>query len=132
MAVSIPWHPKPEWKPTCILRKVPQNIPSSTTPSLVVTDVGNGYIKMPVNPQGPAALVSELVGTMLADWFALPTFKYALVNASPADLEPESSDETEVPAFITMQESGEPWKGTSKELKRLSNPEVIRMMAMYF
>jgi hypothetical protein len=103
MAVSIPWHPKPEWQPTCILRKVPQVIPSSTTPSLVVTDAGNGYIKMPNNPQGSSALVSDLVGTMLADWFALPTFKYALVNAAPADLDPESKEETEVPAFITSQ-----------------------------
>jgi hypothetical protein len=131
MAISIPWHPKPEWRPTYVLRKVPQVIPSSTTPSLVVTDAGNGYIKMPANPQGPAALVSELVGTMLADWFGLPTFKYALVNASPADLEPESTDTEEVPAFITMQESGEPWKGTPKELKRLSNPEVISWLVVF-
>jgi hypothetical protein len=131
MVVSIPWRPKPEWQPTYIVRKVPQDIPSSTTPSLVVTDAGNGYIKMPVNPQGPAALVSELVGTMLADWFELPTFKYALINASPADLDPESTDETEVTAFITMQELGEPWKGTAKELKRLSNPEVISWLVVF-
>ena len=131
MAAPIPWHPNPEWQPTCILRKVPQVIPSSTTPSLVVTDAGNGYIKMPANPQGPAALVSELVGTMLADWIGLPTFKYALVNASPADLEPVFMDDTDVPAFITMQELGEPWKGTAKELKRLSNPEAISWLVVF-
>jgi hypothetical protein len=131
MAVPIPWHTNPEWQPTCILRKVPQFIPSSTTPSLVVTDAGIGYIKMPANPQGPAALVSELVGTMLADWFGLPTFKYALVNASPADLETNSTDDTQVPAFITMLELGESWKGTAKELKRLSNPEVISWLIVF-
>lgn len=114
MGISIPWHPKPEWQPTFVLRKVPQVIPSSTTPSLVVTDAGKGYIKMPTNPQGPAALVSELVGTLLADWFSLPTFKYALINASPADLEAKSTDHTEVPAFITMQEQGETWKGNNQ------------------
>jgi len=131
MAVSIPWHSKRDWQPTCILRKVPQDIPSSTAPSLVVTDAGNGYIKMPANPQGPAALVSELVGTMLADWFELPTFKYSLINAAPADLDPETTDESEVPAFITMQEPGEPWKGTAKELKRLSNPEIISRLIVF-
>jgi len=131
MAVSIPWHPKPEWQPTCILRKVPQDIPSSTAPSLVVTDAGNGYIKMPANPQGPAALVSEFVGTMLADWFELPTFKYSLINAAPADLDPETTDESEVPAFGTMQEPGEPWKGTAKEPKRLSNPEIISRLIVF-
>lgn len=58
-------------------------------------------------------------------------FKYALINASPADLEPESMDDAEVPAFITMQEPGEPWKGTAQELKRLSNPEVISWLVVF-
>ncbi len=61
----------------------------------------------------------------------LPTFKYSLINASLADLDPESTDESEVSAFITMQEPGEPWKGTTKELKRLSNPEVISWLIVF-
>jgi hypothetical protein len=45
----------------------------------VVTDLGAGYLKGLGNPEGPHVLVSELVGTRLANWLGLPTFEFGII-----------------------------------------------------
>lgn len=121
----------PGWQPTQVRKKVAQDIPSSTRPSYVDTDVGYGYLKMPTNSQGPGSLINELVGTELARWFELPTFQFALLNASPADLDPESNDEELLQGFITKEEQGEPWKGTAKELNAIVNKQDLSRLVVF-
>jgi hypothetical protein len=35
---------------------------TSTRPMLVETDIGRGWLKLPSNPEGPHALVGEVLG----------------------------------------------------------------------
>jgi HipA-like kinase len=109
------------WQPVEVLQTLPTVIPSSTRPSRVVTDVGPGYLKMPTTAEGPSALVSELIGTQLAEWLGLPVFDYAVVRVAEADVNPDSNDTQSVPAFVTREEPGNPWQGSVKELRLVEN-----------
>ena len=109
------------WQPREVLRTIPTLVPTSTKPFHVVTDEGNGFLKMPDNPQGPSALVSELIGTRLAEWFGLEVFHHAVIAVSMADLDPDSSQSEPVPAFITLEEDGAPWEGSAQELRKVEN-----------
>lgn len=119
------------WQPTSILRKIPKDIPSSTSPHFVTTDAGNGFLKMPQNPQGPNALASEWIGTRLAEWFGLPVFDYSLISVSQADVDPESDDETIVSGFITREEDGNIWSGTERELRIIENPGDLSNVVVF-
>ena len=109
------------WQPREVLRTIPTLVPTSTKPFHVVTDEGNGFLKMPDNLQGPSALVSELIGTRLAEWFGLEVFHHAVIAVSMADLDPDSSQSEPVPAFITLEEDGAPWEGSAQELRKVEN-----------
>ncbi len=110
------------WQPTRVLRRIPTTIPSSTSPYHVVTDAGNAFLKLPNNPQGPMALVSEFIGTQLADWFGLPTFDYCLMQVCEADLDASKQDQSHlVTAFATLENDGDSWKGSAKELQLVEN-----------
>lgn len=113
------------FQPTQVLRTLPTVIPSSTNPLHVVTDAGNGYLKLAANSQTAAALVSELVGTRLADWLGLPVFAYAVMDVAEADVNPDSDDVKLHPAFITREEPGNPWQGSQKELVKVENIEDL-------
>lgn len=119
------------WNPTVINRRIPKEIVSSTQPTHVVTDQGNAYVKWPNNLQGPAALSSELLGTKLADWFGLPTFEYSVMSACPADAFADSGDERQVPVFLTKEVEGDTWRGTTKELELLENPEDLSRLVVF-
>lgn len=54
--------------------------PSSTRPARVATDAGEGFIKALGNPQGPAALISELVAGELCAWFGLKIPPFAVIE----------------------------------------------------
>jgi hypothetical protein len=45
-----------------------------------MTDAGKAFVKTLGNPEGPAALISEWIGTRLAAWLGLPTFDIAIVD----------------------------------------------------
>ena len=111
------------WQPTYIKRVIDNDIRTSTSPIFVETDCGTGYVKMPSSSAGPQALVSELVGTQLAEWFGLPVFEYAVIQVAEADLDSKSKDENQIPAFITREEPGNPWegKGDTKGLSAVEN-----------
>ena len=109
------------WQPTYVKRVISADIPTSTSPIFVDTDAGRGYVKMPTSSAGPHALVSEWVGTKLAEWFGLPVFDYAVVPVAPIDLDSQSNIEDPVLAFITREESGNPWEGDTKVLKEVEN-----------
>ncbi|WP_236616078.1 HipA family kinase [Rhodopirellula europaea] len=122
------------WTPTTIKRRIPTDISSSTRPTHVVTDQGNAYIKWPSqlrNSQGATALASELIGTGLAEWFGLPTFEYAVMQACEADAFPDSDDENLVPVFLTKEVEGDTWKGTAKELNQVENKADISRLVVF-
>jgi hypothetical protein len=109
------------WQPTAVIRLIKNDIPTSTSPCFVDTDMGRGYVKMPNTSAGSQALVSELVGTQLAEWFGLQVFANAVIPVSEADINPDSQDDKLVPAFITREENGIPWEGGEKVLKDVEN-----------
>src|SRR5687768_3138982 len=94
---------------------------TSVGTSIVVTDAGKAYLKAMGNRGGPHALASEWVGTRLADWFALPTFDYALLTLEEDDEIPlpRGHRATPGPAFVTRQHSGNTWGGDSASLGTL-------------
>ncbi len=73
------------WPPTRIIRVI-RGLETSTGPLHVRTDAGRAYVKTLGNPEGPDALVSECLGTRLAQWLGLPTFDVAVVDY-PDELE---------------------------------------------
>ena len=120
------------WSPTTVSRVI-RTFPTSTSPVLVDTDSGQGFLKAIGNPEGPHALVSEFVGTQLAEWFGLPTFDYTLVELTEDDEIPFSNGElaSPGPAFITRKEDGDTWSGNKDQLKLLSNPEDISRLIVF-
>lgn len=96
-----------------------------------MTDAGNAYVKWPFNKQGSAALSSELIGTALATWFGLETFRYCVFEAAPADAITDSTDQTPVPVFATEAVAGEPWDENAELLKRIENPEDISWLVVF-
>lgn len=109
------------WHPTQVTRLITNDIPTSTSPCFVDTDLGRGYVKMPNTSAGPQALVSELVGTHLAEWFGLQVFENAVIQVAESDIDPDSVDNQPVPAFITREECGDPWEGDEIVLKSVAN-----------
>lgn len=100
----------------------------------VVTDSGPAYLKAPGNPEGPSHLASELVGTLLAQWFGLTTFPFALLTID--------AEHDEIPlisgaiaksgtAFVTKSTPGHSWGGTEEELNALVNPEDITRLIVF-
>ena len=125
--------PRPDgWHPRVVLRFI-KAFPYSTTPVLVDTDCGEGYLKALGNPQGPHALACELVGTSLARKMRLPTLDFAIINVSKLDEIPLGKKRFAQPgpAFITRKETGASWGGKDTELKMLANPEDISRLIVF-
>ena len=120
------------WKPTTIRRFV-KAIKSSACTALVETDAGSGYLKALGGPEGPHILACEWVATHLAKWFGLSTFDCAIIEVAAQDeiLFHNGSIAQVGPAFITRGESGEPWSGKEKQLKRLINPQDISRLVVF-
>ena len=120
------------WQPTIIRHHI-DSLPTGAGTILVRTDTGDGYLKAMGNPAGEHALACELVGTQLASWFGLPVFDFAIIQVTEADELPfaRGGFAKPGPAFITRAESGEPWGGNVRELKRLTNPEDITRLVVF-
>jgi hypothetical protein len=95
--------------------------------------MGKGYIKAMGGPEGPHTLACEWIGTRLAQWFGLSTFDFALIEVTEADEIPfHSGAKAQTgPAFITRAESGEPWSGAVRQLRRLVNPQDISRLVVF-
>lgn len=118
---------KQHWCPTTIKRIVRNDIESSTSPVVVLTDKGNGYLKVPGNREGPQVLACEFVGTSLAAWLGIPTFEFSIISlgAIPEIILSDGRKAEKGPGFITREESGEVWDGTKKTLTKITNAEDI-------
>jgi len=120
------------WRPTEIVRFV-RSIPSSTGVAVVVTDVGEGYVKVIGNAEGEHVLACEWVATHLAQWLGLPTFDFCLIPVTEVDeiWLPDGKLAKPGPAFITRSEKGGDWGGTPRELKRLTNVSDISRLIVF-
>lgn len=121
------------WLPTKIVRYI-KTIDSSTKVARVRTDAGDAYMKAMGNPEGPHALVREFIGTSLAKWFGLPVFEFAIVeHDGVVDIPFDKKDRfaSAGPAFLTQSHEGGPWSGSSKDLKRVENLEIITMLVVF-
>lgn len=115
-----------DWKPTRI-RWVNRTLQSSTGAALVETDQGAAYAKLLGNPEGPHALLCELVGSRAAAWLGLRTFDFGLVTVSEAGLVTygNGTQSEAGPAFVARFEKGTTWGGAAEELDALENPEML-------
>lgn len=122
-----------QWAPTTIYRVIHDPVPSSTSPSLVDTDRGQGFVKVLGNPEGPHALVSEYVGTCLAGWMKLPTFDHAIIQITQEDEIVLTTGQLAQPgpAFITRKEDGESWSGERDELKAVTNIDIVSRLVVF-
>jgi hypothetical protein len=121
------------WQPTKILRYI-RSVDSSTKVARVRTDAGDAYMKAMGNPEGSHALARDFIGTSLAKWFGLPVFEFAIVeHDGVVDIPFDEKDRfaSAGPAFLTRSHEGGPWSGSSKDLKRVENLEIITMLVIF-
>ncbi|MEX2174518.1 MAG: HipA family kinase [Pirellulaceae bacterium] len=100
----------------------------------IKTDAGIAYIKVLGNKQGPHQLACELVGTMLARWFGLPTLDFAIMTIDASVDELKLADGVLAksgPAFVTRAIPQQSWGGSNKELQRLANQEAISSLVVF-
>ena len=84
MAIEIPWHSSSNWQPTEVSQFI-NHVNSGAGTLIVRTDAGLAYLKALGNPDGPHALVKDLLGTHLAAMLGLPTFDYAVIEVTDLD-----------------------------------------------
>lgn len=126
--------PSSNWNPTRFLR-FEESFSTSRKVSLVVTDAGKAFIKTMMPSQSHHPLACELLGTQLADWFGLPTLDYAILTLQDDDEIPLGHDGGELalpgPAFATRQVLGQPWGGSSSELDKTENTDIITKLVVF-
>ena len=120
------------WKPSRILRVVAA-YPTGSAVVRVETDQGEGFLKALSNKTEPHNLGSELVGTILARWFKLPTLEFHLITLTPAERIQLADGSFAHPgqAFITRLAAGSAWDGRSEKLDLLDNPGDIGRLIVF-
>ena len=126
MTIALPWHSNPSWQPTEVTQFV-NHVNSGAGTLIVRTDAGLAYLKALGNPDGPHALVKDLLGTHLAATLGLPTFDYAVIEVTDLDELPffEDGKAEPGPAFVTRGEDGSVWDGSKRFLSKIDNPDAI-------
>ena len=120
------------WQPTKIIEVLDHAVDTATHPVIVKTDQGHGYFKAIENPAGASALAREFIGTSLADWLDLPTFRYCLFDFD-GKLDIVLSDGTRVNqgvGFMTKEEPGDNWDKTTDMLDDLVNKDDITRLVI--
>jgi len=110
MTIALPWHSNPSWQPTEVTQFI-NHVNSGAGTLIVRTDAGLAYLKAIGNPDGPHALVKDLLGTHLAAMLGLPTFDYAVIEVTDLDELPffKAGKAEPGPAFVTRGEEGSVW-----------------------
>jgi hypothetical protein len=126
MAVPIPWHSNSAWHPTEVTQFI-NHVNSGAGTLIVRTDAGLAYLKALGNPDGPHALVKDLLGTRLAAMLGLPTFDYAVIEVTDLDELPffRGGNAEPGPAFVTRGEDGSVWDGRKRLLAKIDNSDAI-------
>ncbi|MGO8993582.1 MAG: HipA family kinase [Polyangiaceae bacterium] len=112
-----------EWTPKAVT-KVIRVLTTSTRPMLVETDLGDGWVKLPDNPEGPHALAGEVIGTLLAEWLGLSIFDFGAVSVPALDL-PDGGKCKPGLAFAARHVAGQPWGGDDEQLRVAVNSEDV-------
>lgn len=126
MTLSLPWHSNSAWQPTEVTQFI-NHMNSGAGTLIVRTDAGLAYLKALGNPDGPHALVKDLLGTHLATMLGLPTFDYAVIEVTDLDELPffKAGKAEPGPAFVTRGEDGSVWDGSKRLLEKIDNPNAI-------
>lgn len=102
---------------------------TNSAASLVDTDQGRYVIKPMNNPDGPAVLVAEWIGSSAARWLGVPVADFGVVDlGSEVDvLLSDAGKELAKPGacFGSRFVSGEGWQGEESQLKSVDNQDVI-------
>lgn len=119
------------WTPSAVLRSV-EAFPTGASVVKVVTDVGDGFLKVLGNAGGPYVLAAELIGTKCAEWLGLPTLDFALVQLEWDGMVGLASGTSVAgPAFITREVRHEEYSGQPDQLQRLTNPgDLTRLVVL--
>lgn len=88
---------------------------------LVETDLGEGWIKLPSNPEGPHALAAELIGTRLAEWLGLATFDVCTLHCPALELPGGNGYSTPGLAFTARKIPGQTWGEADEQLEAVEN-----------
>jgi hypothetical protein len=120
------------WNPQTITRYV-RSLGTSTGVAVVDTDCGEGYLKSLGNPEGPHVLACELVGSLLAEWFILPTLDFSIIQVEPDDEIPlgKGTRAESGPAFISRSAQGFSWGGDEQSLQETSNKGDITRLIVF-
>jgi hypothetical protein len=122
------------WNPHRIDRLM-HTIASSTRPSVVQTELGIAYVKLPDNAEGPHALARDLIGCSLAEELGLPTLDFSLMQiTSPLTQLPLDADESKPiwerrlssggTAFLSRGVEGQTWNRSQEQIDTASNRET--------
>ena len=121
------------WHPTKIVEVIDNDLTTSTSPIIVLTDKGTGYFKVLENKEGANALAREFIGTALASWFGLSTFAYCLFDFDGTQ-EMTLHDGSPVNkgiGFMTRKESGVNWDQTTTMLDKVINIDDITRLVCF-
>ena len=118
------------WQPSRLVR-VERSFDTSMGTTRIKTDASLAYIKTMGNRQGPHALASELVASLLAKWFglAVPDFSIMHLPEESCFELPRGVSTEAGPAFVSRHVEGRTWQGSVDELRELENEtDITRLM----
>lgn len=133
MAIVLPWHSNPSWKPIQF-RRFETGMGTSMRTARVVTDAGHAYLKAMGPHESPQLLAVEFVTTRLAQWFRLPVLDFGIIEID-AEI-----DEIPLgvnilarsgPAFVSRAIDAHTWGGSSAELDSLANAHDIGRLVVF-
>ncbi|HEY4243650.1 MAG TPA: HipA family kinase [Kofleriaceae bacterium] len=115
------------------VKRVIRVLGTSTQPIEAELDDGRrAFVKVQGNPEGPAALACELIGTRLAAHLGLATFEMEVARFPDelcAALAPEMTAEPG-PCVATTAIDGISWDGSDELLDAVENPEHIATLVL--
>ena len=128
---ELPFPPQ-VWQPTRLLRVI-ESYDTSMGTTKIKTDATFAYIKTLGNRQGPHALASEFVGTLLAKWFGLTVADFAILPLAPDACFnlPRNNRSQPGPAFVSRHVPGRTWQGSETELRDLENLGDITRLVVF-
>ncbi|TGT35715.1 HipA family kinase [Mesorhizobium sp. M8A.F.Ca.ET.165.01.1.1] len=118
-------------QPKEVLREI-ELFASSTRPARVDTDAGEGFVKGIGNPQGCAALISELVAAELCAWFKLKIPSFAVIKECAIELPLVNWHGNMLPPlFFSRAVDGIPRDGSNTFLDKLTDVGDVARLVVF-
>ncbi|MEJ5084816.1 HipA family kinase [Brucella pseudogrignonensis] len=118
------------WQPHAIER-IHEVKGTSTKPLKAVTDAGVALIKYIGNPAGEDALISELIGSELANLVGLDTPAFAVVNIPRTEIDAVGSIAEAGPAFFSKWEQSFSLAPNSQILRNVRDTKKIVLLVIF-